>query len=113
MDGKLIFILLLNGIGLLEVILGVPLFLEKIPPNGLYGFRTEKTLSNPEIWYKVNKYSARDLIIGGLATVAVSIGLLIFRNKLEDYLCFAVFLVIVNLCPAIAIIRGLMYLKKI
>ena len=47
-------------VGMLEIIMGIPLLLEKIKPNALYGFRTPKTRSSDEIWYKVNKYVGRD-----------------------------------------------------
>ncbi len=36
------------GIGLLSA-------LKKIPPNNWVGVRTPKTMSDPEIWYKVNQ----------------------------------------------------------
>ncbi|MCY3747116.1 MAG: SdpI family protein [Acidobacteria bacterium] len=31
------------------------MILGKIPPNRIVGFRTEDTLSDPEIWYPVNR----------------------------------------------------------
>src|SRR5688572_16446387 len=37
--------------------LAIPMVLRRVPPNGLYGFRTTKTLSSTEAWYKANHVS--------------------------------------------------------
>ena len=39
----------------LLVIISVPLILEIVPPNGIYGFRVSGTLS-PAIWYPANAF---------------------------------------------------------
>jgi len=44
--------------GVFLAVLAIPLWLEKIGPNGLYGFRIKKTLENEKIWYAVNRYFA-------------------------------------------------------
>ncbi len=36
--------------GVLLMALSLPLLWEKVPPNGLYGFRVKVTLENPPIW---------------------------------------------------------------
>lgn len=43
----------------------LPLMLEKIPPNHWYGFRTSKTMSSPETWYRANKRGGKYLFIAG------------------------------------------------
>jgi uncharacterized membrane protein len=59
-------------IGLMLVGLGAPLALGKVRPNALYGFRTQKTLSDPEIWYAANRVAGRDLMLTGGATLTAS-----------------------------------------
>src|SRR4030042_5331588 len=59
--------------GLLLAALSVPLILQKIPPNGLYGFRIPSTLENPSLWYKVNAYAGRRFLVVGLGTAVGSI----------------------------------------
>ena len=54
--------------GLLLAGLSVPLILQKIPPNSLYGFRIPSTIENPELWYKVNAYAGKRLLVVGLGT---------------------------------------------
>ena len=59
--------------GLLLIGLSVPLLLDKIPPNGWYGFRVPSTLYNPDLWYKVNRYAARWLLLSGIITVVAAV----------------------------------------
>jgi uncharacterized membrane protein len=55
---------LLYMIGSLIIMgLSIPLLLGVVGPNGLYGFRTAKTLSNPDIWYAANKVAGLDLLL--------------------------------------------------
>lgn len=58
--------------GLLLIGLSVPLLLGKIPPNGWYGFRVPSTLYNPDVWYKVNRYAARWMLLSGIITVVAA-----------------------------------------
>lgn len=46
------------------------------PPNGTYGFRTKKTLSDPKIWYAANRASGHDLLVAGAVITASSVGML-------------------------------------
>jgi hypothetical protein len=55
------------------ILLAVPLYLEKVKPNLWYGFRIRKTLENPDVWYPVNKYGARWMMLSGFVTVLVAI----------------------------------------
>jgi SdpI/YfhL protein family len=55
--------------GLVLAGLSIPLILHRIPPNGLYGFRLPVTMSNPDLWYKVNEYSGWRFLVAGLGTV--------------------------------------------
>lgn len=67
-------ILLLHlGSGVLLVLLSLPLLWGKVPPNGLYGFRTRATLGDPAIWYPANKYAARRLIGSGMALAGAAV----------------------------------------
>lgn len=62
--------------GLLLTGLSVPMMYDKIPPNAWYGFRTPRTLSDPDIWYAANRVAGRNLAVAG---VIVSItALLVF-----------------------------------
>jgi uncharacterized membrane protein len=54
----------------------VPLMLKFVPPNPIYGVRTEKALESQEIWYEVNRFGGRAL----LAASAVSALLLMMYS---------------------------------
>lgn len=68
--------------GLLFIVLGIPLYLKKIGPNGFYGFRTNKTLSDPEIWHAVNRIGGIDMCIAGSLII---LGSLLFKIFLNSY----------------------------
>ncbi len=61
--------------GALLVVLSVPMIMGRIPPNGLYGFRVKKTMENPDIWYPVNAYSGKWLLVDGLGLALAAVGL--------------------------------------
>ena len=47
-------------------IVAIPLILGVIPPNRLYGFRTKKTLSDADVWYRVNRFAAIAIMIASV-----------------------------------------------
>lgn len=98
--------------GLLLAGLSVPLILHKIPPNGLYGFRIPSTLENPELWYKVNAYAGRRLLVVGLGTSVGSIVLYYTMPASVDAYalsCLGLFLALFLWC----IITSFLYLKSL
>jgi uncharacterized membrane protein len=81
--------------GLLLASLSVPLILYKIPPNGLYGFRVRSTMENEQLWYKVNAYAGRRMLVVGLGIALASIILFYTTSQnIERYAlsCLGVFL---------------------
>ena len=59
--------------GLLLATISIPLILRKIGPNPLYGFRVKRTLEDPAVWYPVNAYAAKRLLVVGLVISASAI----------------------------------------
>ena len=57
--------------------LSIPLIAGIVPPNGWYGFRVRKTLSDPEIWYAVNRRSGIGLLVTS-ACILLAASLLAF-----------------------------------
>jgi hypothetical protein len=98
--------------GLLLAGLSVPLILQKIPPNGLYGLRVHSTMENPQLWYKVNAYAGKRLLVVGLGSAIGAIILyLITLPNVEEYAlsCLGVFLALFLW----AIITSSLYLRAI
>ena len=69
-------------LGWVLIVLGIPLAMQKIPPNGFYGFRTAKTLSDSEDWYRANSYAGKAFILSGLASV---VGAMAYRTFLQHF----------------------------
>ena len=53
-------------IPVLMISLSLPLIYGKIPPNDWYGFRTPKTLSSDEMWYRTNKIGGKYFIVAAV-----------------------------------------------
>jgi len=100
-------------VGMLEIIMGIPLLLQKIKPNAIYGFRTPKTRSSDEIWYKANKYVGKDFVFSGIILVVGSLFLLLFKESISTEEIVWIELILVFLPLAILLIKGFNYLKKL
>ncbi len=97
------------------IIMGVciPLIMGKIPPNGLYGFRTAKSVSDPKIWYAINRYLGWALLLAESISLICYLALsyvpgLAFLHS-DSQINFLIFLV-----PAvIAVVISILHLKKL
>jgi hypothetical protein len=50
----------------------VPLMLRLIPPNPLYGLRTERTVTQSAAWFDVNAFAGRALLVAmGVAALLI------------------------------------------
>lgn len=58
--------------GGLFILLGLPLYFRWIRPNRFYGFRTPRTLANPEMWYPVNRVTGGWLTLTGALTAGTA-----------------------------------------
>lgn len=73
MEGPTLINFLYLVVSCVLMALAIPLLLEKIGPNGLYGFRTARTQSDPKIWYAVNKSLGKGQLIAGGALLATTL----------------------------------------
>ncbi len=62
----MVFIALYAALGLLFMGVSRPLIRRRVGPNYFYGFRTPKTLSNPDIWYPANEFCGRRMFAAGV-----------------------------------------------
>jgi len=100
------------GMGLLLAVLAVPMIANKIKPNPWYGFRVKQTLENPEVWYKVNAYTGKYLLVVGIGIAVAAIGFsLIPGISIDAYslICLAIF----GLLFSVAIVKSWRYMKSI
>jgi hypothetical protein len=98
--------------GVFLAALSVPLIMGKIPPNGLYGFRVKKTMENPDIWYPVNAYSGKWLLVAGLVMAMAAVGLFYVPGLSLDIYSYAVLAVWVVMFT-VAILASVRYMKSL
>lgn len=55
----------------LLTLIALPLAFRTIPRNGVYGFRTPRTLSSDAIWYSANAFFGRACVIANLVSAMV------------------------------------------
>jgi hypothetical protein len=84
---KTLLIVYLGSGGLL-ILLSLPLLWGKVPPNGLYGFRTRATLHDPVVWYAANHYSAKWMLASGVAWITAALGLYFVPGLSVDHYSF-------------------------
>jgi uncharacterized membrane protein len=99
-------------IGILLIVLSIPLLFDTVKPNQWYGFRTSKTLSDPEIWYKANCFAAKNMIIAGAVIIAEFVILPFFKHR-NVMLSIVLFYFMVSIPVLVAIVRSLLYLRKL
>jgi hypothetical protein len=80
---------LLGSCALLAII-SVPLILKVVPPNNVYGFRTNLTLSSPGIWYPANSFLGWALLAAAMIS---GTALLVLPATADRWLVWAAFLV--------------------
>lgn len=83
MGENAIFASILFGVGVVFAGFGLPLFQERVPPNFWYGCRTTKCLSDPKIWYAVNRVTGKTMIESGVLMMAAALLMFALRNSLR------------------------------
>jgi hypothetical protein len=68
---------------LLLAIVGLPLAFGLVPPNGVYGIRTARTLGSERIWYSANASAGLTAVVLGVAGT-IFIGFLAGRVFVSD-----------------------------
>ena len=104
--------LLFALVGLMFVGLSIPLIKGWVGPNYFYGFRTAKSLSDPKIWYEINRLSGADLLIAGFLIVASSLGMLVFAQRLTPEQVATTLLIVMVVSLVGVALHGLAKLRK-
>lgn len=98
-------------VSLLVIGISIPLVMEKIPMNEIYGIRFGKSFEANETWYKVDKFGGRQLIIWAIPLFLL--GVLSFFIPIEGN----TFLIILIACAPLIIVvpafKSYMYLRTL
>lgn len=70
-DATALFVIFLL-VGVILFVVGLPLMLRLIAPNGYYGYRTPRTLADATVWYPVNRALGAWFLAAGLLTQLVA-----------------------------------------
>ena len=57
------------------LVLSIPMILGQVPPNGVYGFRTPKTLSSADVWYPANRAAGWFMLAAMVVSVCFNVAL--------------------------------------
>jgi len=68
-----LLMVLFASMGVVLTAISIPLIQRRIKPNYWYGFRTRRTLSDPVVWYEVNAYAGKRLLVSGLITTIAAV----------------------------------------
>jgi drug/metabolite transporter (DMT)-like permease len=107
-----LLMLLFTLSGLVLIGISVPLIQRRIKPNYWYGFRTRRTLDNPQIWYDVNAHAGQRLLVSGLITTVVAAVLYFIPGlTLDGYALAMLFFAVVPL--TIGLWQSFRYLEQL
>jgi uncharacterized membrane protein len=105
-------ILTYAAVGILLALVSLPLIGNKVRPNPIYGFRTRRTLSNPEIWYADNHYAGIQLFVAGICTALLAVLLALIPGvNLLSYSTISAFAIIIIL--TVAVIRSMIFANSL
>ena len=89
------------------IVMSIPLILRKIPPNSSYGFRTELTLSSPDIWYPANTFSGWAMLVAAVISI-VALCIASDEALARTWIATAIFIVPLSL----SLVASLIYLRR-
>jgi uncharacterized membrane protein len=101
------FSLIFLSAGVLFITLGLPLFWCKVPPNAFYGCRTARSMSDPAVWYQVNRVTGRNMIRAGAVVIAASLLMMSFGQELNSDTAVIVLLSVMIVSVGAAFFGGL------
>lgn len=97
--------------GILLILISIPLLLEKVKPNPIYGFRVRATLDDPGTWYAVNKFFGKRLLVVG-AVVSIDAAALYFVPRISVDGYALAMLAIFVIAFSIAMFQSWKYMKS-
>lgn len=73
MSARIPIALSLLFLGALIIAINVPVLQGKVKRNSVYGIRTPKAFESDELWFKINRYGARQMMLWSAVTVVLGI----------------------------------------
>jgi uncharacterized membrane protein len=106
-------VFLLYGIGgVFLIAISLPMIYDKVPPNGFYGFRTPRTMSNPNLWYPANRVAGRNMVLAGLIVIITALVVFAMQKSIHPKTAALTLLVVSLASLTGAVIHSLMALRR-
>ena len=105
-------LLIYFGVGLLVAALALPMMYDKIPPNGFYGFRTPRTLSDPNVWYAANRVAGRNLAVAGVIVSTTALVLFAMHKSIPPRTVDLTLLIVTLASFAGAVVHSFIALRR-
>ena len=102
---------LLIGLSLLCIVGGLPLAMNLIPPNPISGVKVRKAQSDKRIWYLVNSYFGKLLILTGIITIVFALALRLTAMSPATYGAICVLVLVGGL--VLTVVATTIYLIRI
>ena len=105
-------LLIYGFLGVLMIAVSLPLMYDKIPPNGFYGFRTPRTLSDPKIWYPANRVAGRNLTLSGLVISVTALIIFLIHKTMSPGTALVALLAVSSTATIAAVVHALLALRR-
>jgi uncharacterized membrane protein len=99
------------GMSVFLILLELPLAMNLVRPNPLYGFRVRRTLSDERIWYLANSYAGKVSILTGIVTIVLAAVLRLTAMSPATYGWICVLVLVGGL--VLTVVMTLIYMKRI
>ena len=105
--------LIAYAVPVIVILLSIPLVLGKVRPNPLYGFRTPKTMSSPDIWYPANKAAGILMIVAAMLSIVVNSVLLMLSAGWPDPTLFRLMSASSVVPLLLSLVGSFLYLRRL
>jgi uncharacterized membrane protein len=105
-------VLIYGAMGLLVSALALPMMYDKIPPNSFYGFRTPRTLSDPNIWYPANRVAGRNLAVAGVIVATSALVVFAMQKSIQPRTATLTLLIVSMISLIGAVVHSLIALRR-
>ncbi len=107
-------VFLLYGIGgVLLIAISLPLIYDKVPPNGFYGFRTPRTMSDPNVWYPANRVAGRNLAVAGSIVATTALVVFALQRSIQPRTAALTLLIVSLASLSGAVVHSFIALRRI
>lgn len=113
----LLIVIINSGCALVFILLSLPLTMQMIPRNGMYGFRLQKAFESETLWSDINAYGAKQMILWSLGIIVAGVGCYFLENALGSS-CPEGLMPVLQMCIfcgflAIAVLRTYIYASRL